>query len=130
MYSATTHNIKVSVKPTYLEDQSDPEKSHYVWAYQVTIENGGSKEVKLLTRYWNITDGNGRVEEVRGEGVVGKTPVLFPGSKFQYTSGCPLATPSGFMHGSYTMRSTSGDMLEVNIPAFSLDIPNRKVTLN
>jgi ApaG protein len=102
MYSATTHSIRVTVNPIYLEDQSDPEEDHYVWAYQVEIENLGADVVQLLSRHWQITDSNGRVQEVRGVGVVGEQPVLNPGESFNYTSGTPLPTPSGIMHGSYS----------------------------
>ena len=101
MYSSKTSEIRVSVEPTYLEDQSEPGEGHYVWAYHVRIENEGNETVQLLTRYWHITDGIGRIQEVRGPGVVGEQPVLEPGDSFEYTSGTPLATPSGIMLGSY-----------------------------
>lgn len=130
MYSSETHSILVTVEPAFLERESDIANDRYFWAYHVIIENNSSIEVKLLTRYWQITDGVGRVEEVRGDGVVGETPLLLPGGKFEYTSGCPLSTPSGFMRGSYQMRGQNGDMLEVEIPTFSLDMPDQRVTLN
>jgi ApaG protein len=123
MYSETTRSIKVTVKPIYLEDQSSPGDNHYVWAYQVRIENHGGETVQLLRRYWRITDALGRIQEVRGAGVVGEQPVLEPGDSFEYTSGTPLATPSGIMVGSYKMVSESGELFEVRIPAFSLDAP-------
>lgn len=130
MYSAVTRNIAVNVEPFYLEDQSDPSESRYVWAYRVTIDNRSDEAVKLLSRYWHITDGAGRVEEVRGAGVVGDQPELDPGDSYQYTSGCPLPTPSGIMVGRYTMRNDKGELFEIDIPAFSLDLPGAKHSLN
>src|SRR3954463_15595874 len=97
MYRAVTRNIEVQVRPFYLEDRSDPAENRYVWGYQVTIDNQSDDFVQLLSRYWHITDGSGRIEEVRGAGVVGDQPELNPGDSYQYTSGCPLSTPSGFM---------------------------------
>jgi len=130
MYSAVTRNIAVNVEPFYLEDQSEPAESRYVWAYRITIDNQSDEWVKLLARYWQITDGAGRVEEVSGEGVVGDQPELDPGDSYQYTSGCPLSTPSGFMVGRYTMQNGKGEMFEIDIPAFSLDLPGGKRSLN
>lgn len=130
MYSAVTRNIEVNVEPFYLEDQSEPSENRYVWAYRVTIDNQSDEAVKLLSRYWHITDGLGRVEEVRGPGVVGDQPELDPGDSYQYTSGCPLSTPSGIMVGCYTMRNDRGEMFEVDIPAFSLDLPGNPRSLN
>ncbi len=123
MYQKTTHAIQVTVKPSYLDDQSSPIDDHYVWAYQVRIENQGAETVQLLNRYWRITDENGQVHEVRGAGVVGEQPVLRPGDYFEYTSGTPLATPSGIMVGSYQMETADGESFDVAIPAFSLDSP-------
>lgn len=130
MYNAVTRNIAVSVEPFYLENQSEPAENHYVWAYRVTIDNQSDDAVKLLSRYWHITDGAGRVEEVSGPGVVGDQPDLAPGDSYQYTSGCPLPTPSGIMVGSYTMRNGKGELFEVDIPAFSLDLPGKPRSLN
>ena len=130
MYSETTRSIQITVKPFYLEDQSSPGDNHYVWAYQVRIENHGPETVQLLRRYWRITDGLGRVQEVRGAGVVGEQPVLEPGGSFEYTSGTPLPTPSGIMVGSYEMETRDGGSFEVAIPAFSLDSPHQPVRLN
>lgn len=130
MYSAVTRNIAVSVEPFYLENQSEPAESRYVWAYRITIDNQSDEAVKLLSRYWQITDGQGHVEEVSGPGVVGDQPELSPGDSYQYTSGCPLATPSGIMVGRYIMRNEKGEMFEIDIPAFSLDLPNTKRSLN
>ncbi|MEE8274239.1 MAG: Co2+/Mg2+ efflux protein ApaG [Alphaproteobacteria bacterium] len=123
MYQKTTHAIQVTVKTSYLDDQSSPVDDHYVWAYQVRIENQGAETVQLLNRYWQITDENGQVHEVRGAGVVGEQPVLKPGDSFEYTSGTPLATPSGIMVGSYQMETAGGESFDVAIPAFSLDSP-------
>lgn len=129
-YSATTDGIRVSVRPIYLEDQSSPGDGHFVWAYQVRIENLGERTVQLRNRNWTITDAAGRVQEVHGPGVVGEQPVLGPGDSFEYTSGCPLSTPSGMMVGSYEMELAGGDMLEVAIPAFSLDSPYQPISLH
>ena len=126
LFTETTHGIKVSVRAFYLADQSNPEQSHYVWAYRVTIENQGATTVQLLRRSWQITDGLGRMQQVQGPGVVGEQPVLEPGESFEYTSGTPLGTPSGFMRGAYHMIETvSGEAFDVAIPAFSLDSPHQ-----
>ncbi|HTC82828.1 MAG TPA: Co2+/Mg2+ efflux protein ApaG [Rhizomicrobium sp.] len=122
-YELETRRIRVSVRPAYLHDQSDPEDDRYVWAYTVTIENRGAEPVKLLSRYWSIIDGQGRVQEVRGPGVVGAQPVIAPGESFQYTSGCPLETATGTMSGRYQMMSASGESFEAEIPAFLLESP-------
>ncbi len=129
MYSSTTDAITVTVEPVYMDDQSEPDNDHYVWAYHVRIENNGEQTVQLRARYWQITDGRGRTQEVRGEGVVGEQPVLEPGDVFEYTSGTPLATPSGIMVGSYKMRTENGDLLKVAVPAFSLDSPYESMRL-
>ncbi|WEX09073.1 Co2+/Mg2+ efflux protein ApaG [Chelativorans sp. AA-79] len=130
MYRAVTHDIEVSVEPFFLPDHSEPEENRYVWAYQVTIANHSRESVKVLARYWHITDAMGRVQEVRGEGVVGEQPEIEPGNSFRYTSGCPLSTSSGIMVGHYTMETDDGEMLEVDIPAFSLDFPGDEVSVN
>jgi ApaG protein len=130
MYRAVTQNILVEVEPFYLKDRSDPDENRYVWAYRVTIENRSDGFVQLLSRYWHITDANGRVEEVQGAGVVGEQPELNPGDSYQYTSGCPLTTPSGIMVGRYTMRDRAGQLFDVAIPAFSLDLPGTARTMN
>lgn len=129
-YAKTTRAITVSVQPTFLRDQSSPEEGHFVWAYHVRIENRSNRAVQLLDRYWRITDSHGRVQEVRGEGVVGKQPKLVPGDTFEYTSGTPLATPSGFMTGSYQMEGENGERFEVEVPVFSLDSPHQPSRLN
>lgn len=130
MYSAVTRSIKITVKPVYLEDQSSPGDNHYVWAYQVRIENQGEETVQLRSRYWRITDSLGRVQEVRGAGVVGEQPILKPGGSFEYTSGTPLPTPSGIMSGTYQMETPSGERFDANVPAFSLDSPHQTVRIN
>jgi ApaG protein len=119
----TTHHISVTVKPTFLEDQSLPLDAHYVWAYQVWIENQGAETVQLLSRTWRITDANGLTLEVKGEGVVGEKPLITPGTTYYYTSGTPLSTPSGMMEGIYHMKTKKGENFDVIIPAFSLDSP-------
>ena len=126
-YSETTRDICVSVLPQYLPDQSVPEDHRYVWA---RIENQGAETVQLINRYWRITDAQGTSHEVRGEGVIGEQPVLAPGEAFEYTSGTPLATPSGMMMGSYEMETQAGDFFDVAVPAFSLDSPHERFNLN
>ena len=130
MYHETTRSIRVTVKPFYLEDQSSPSDNHFVWAYQVRIENLGTDTVQLVNRYWRITDSLGRVQEVRGAGVVGEQPTLKPGESFEYTSGTPLPTPSGIMVGTYEMQSSSGRRFDVAVPAFSLDSPHEEARLH
>jgi len=130
MYSATTQSITVTVEPTYLEERSSPSDNHYVWAYKVRIENKGGETVQLRRRHWRITDAIGRVQEVRGPGVVGEQPVLHPGQSFEYTSGTPLNTPSGIMVGTYDMETRDGRSFAVEIPAFSLDSPHQAVMFN
>ncbi|MQX36293.1 Co2+/Mg2+ efflux protein ApaG [Roseospira navarrensis] len=125
MYSATTHDVRVTVAPLFLENQSEPDEGHFVWAYQVTIGNESTATIQLMRRHWIITDAHGHVQEVEGPGVVGLQPVLPPGEVFEYTSGCPLSTASGFMEGTYKMRwPDTNEMFEVRIPAFSLDSPH------
>ncbi len=130
VYTATTRAISVSVQPFFLEDESEPAARHFVWAYHVRIENQGPETVQLLRRSWQITDAEGRVQEVRGEGVVGKQPVLAPGQSFEYASGAPLTTPSGIMVGTYQMAAENGERFDVAIPAFSLDSPHMRARLH
>jgi ApaG protein len=130
MYKATTRSIRVTVEPTFLESESSPSDNRYFWAYAIEIANQGEEVVQLQSRHWRITDANGRTEEVRGAGVVGKQPVLRPGEVFSYTSGCPLTTPSGIMVGTYQMRTDKGESFSIAIPAFSLDIPHGRRTMN
>jgi ApaG protein len=130
MFHATTEEITVSAMPVYIDERSEPEKNRYFWAYRIVIRNNSNRTVQLLSRYWQIVDGNGRFEEVRGEGVVGEQPILRPGESYEYTSGCPLTTPSGFMRGAYTMTDKSGGRFDVAIPAFPLDLPDSTPVLN
>jgi ApaG protein len=130
MYSRTTQNIKVTVEPRYMEDQSDPAERRYFWAYTIEIENAGPQPVQILARHWIITDQNGRREDVRGLGVVGEQPIIEPGTAFSYTSGCPLNTPSGTMVGTYQAVDGEGQVFTVDIPAFSLDLPDAKPILH
>lgn len=129
-YIAETEDIVVRVRPSYLAGQSDPASKRWVWAYQVEIENRGEAQVQLMSRHWIITDAYGRVEEVRGAGVVGEQPVIGPGDSYSYASGCPLRTPSGSMVGAYSMTDDSGRTFEAAIPAFSLDVPGERRVLN
>jgi ApaG protein len=117
------HRITIDVDTQYLEDQSDPAERRFVFAYTITIRNRGAVPAKLLTRHWIITDANGKVQEVRGEGVVGEQPHLRPGQGFRYTSGAVLETPVGSMHGSYQMIADDGVRFDAQIPAFTLAIP-------
>ncbi|MBN8529714.1 MAG: Co2+/Mg2+ efflux protein ApaG [Caulobacterales bacterium] len=129
-YETESAGIRVRVRPSYLAGQSDPEAGRWVWAYQVEIENRRESPVQLIARHWVITDAKGHVEEVRGSGVVGEQPVIQPGDRYAYASGCPLSTPSGSMVGSYAMTDDLGRPFEAAIPAFSLDVPGGRRTLN
>jgi ApaG protein len=129
-YKAITRGISVSVVPTYLEADSSPSNSQYLWAYHVTVENQGRETVQLLSRHWMITNARGELTEVKGSGVIGKQPFLKPGESHAYSSGAILNTPSGMMGGSYEMESESGARFDVEIPTFSLDFPNQSVLLH
>jgi ApaG protein len=130
MYRALTRDIEVIVEPFYLTEQSDPDDSRYVWAYRVVIANHSDITVQLISRYWNITDENGQVDEVSGAGVIGEQPILNPGDTYEYQSGCPLDTPSGVMFGHYQMMADDGELFDVAIPAFSLDSPGVNRVIN
>ncbi|MEM1377302.1 MAG: Co2+/Mg2+ efflux protein ApaG [Pseudomonadota bacterium] len=130
MYRETTNGIEVTVRPEFLDEESDPGSSRWFWAYTVIVANHSDQTVQLLARYWQITNALGQVEEVRGPGVIGEQPILEPGDSFQYTSGCPLNTPSGTMVGRYTMQDQNSERFTVNIPGFSLDLPDMARTLN
>ena len=130
MYQAVTRGISVTVTPRYMPEESSPEQGRYFFAYTVEIINGSLDRVQLRSRHWRITDEHGEVQEVRGAGVVGEEPVLGPGESFSYTSGCPLPTPSGTMQGTYLMETAGGETFDVEIPAFSLDIPRTKRVLH
>lgn len=129
MSDTVTRGVRVVVRPRYVEEQSEPSKSHYLFAYHVTIRNESEVTVQLISRHWVITDGEGKSEEVRGPGVVGYQPTLKPGEQFQYTSGCPLPTPVGTMHGSYQMivvgpsEPGSDDAFDAYIEPFRLAVP-------
>jgi len=120
-YSETTRSIMVTVQPIYLEDQSEPDDGRYFWAYHVRIENQGDAVAQLLSRHWRIVDARGHAHDVIGDGVVGEQPVLGPGDAFEYTSGTPLTTSSGFMSGNFRMIGAGGHIFDVSVPAFSLD---------
>ena len=122
-HKATTRGINVRVAVSYLAEQSAPAAGRWFWSYHVRIENGGDRPVQLLSRHWQIRDGRGEEHEVRGEGVVGEMPLIPVGGSFDYVSGCPLATASGSMRGSYRMVDESGEAFDVAIPEFSLLSP-------
>ena len=124
------HAIEVRVQTRFLPEQSKPEDGRFVFAYTIRIHNAGKMAARLVSRHWVITDGNGKVEEVRGEGVVGEQPVLGPGERYEYTSGVPLPTASGFMAGTYQMVTDSGEPFVIKVPDFSLDSPDHKRVLN
>jgi len=128
-YTQVTHDIRVTVRPAFLEDRSRPEEREFFWAYTVVIANEGRRRVQLLKRTWHIIDAAGRTQHVHGLGVVGEQPVLDPGERFEYTSGTPLGTASGFMSGLYHMvEAETGAMFDVVIPTFSLDSPHQEAT--
>jgi ApaG protein len=129
-YRTVTRQIEVRVRPTFLPERSSTENSYFFWAYTITLTNLGGETVQLKTRHWRITDANGRLQEVKGAGVVGEEPVLKPGEHYEYTSGVPLPTPSGFMVGSYGMVTEAGEAFAIEIPAFSLDLPQGGRTIN
>lgn len=117
------HHIEVTVKTAYVPAQSAPESNRYVFAYTITITNAGVAPARLLARHWVITDSNQKIQEVRGEGVVGEQPYLVPGMSFEYTSGAILETPVGVMRGSYQMEADDGTRFNANIPEFTLSVP-------
>ena len=130
-YTETTRGIRVTVRSFYLEDQSQPDEGRFVWAYRVTITNESQQTVQLLRRSWRITNAVGRIQRVHGDGVVGEQPVLDPGESFEYTSGTPLDTPTGFMGGQYHMVvTTTAEYFDVAIPTFSLDSPHQNLRLH
>jgi len=130
MYRAVTRQIEVTVVPNFVPEESSADRSRYFWSYTIVITNSGDETVQLKTRHWIITDATGRQQEVKGEGVIGKQPTLAPGERFEYTSGVPLTTASGFMTGRYQMVSESGERFEIDVPTFSLDSPDNKRVLN
>ena len=130
MYRAVTRSIEVTVTPRFLSERSSPNNGYFFWAYTIDITNLGSETVQLKTRHWRITDANGRLQEVKGPGVVGEEPMLKPGESYQYTSGVPLPTASGFMRGSYGMITENGEHFDIEVPAFSLDCSYGERTIN
>ena len=129
-YTSITGDICVTVQPYFLQSHSFVEKSQFMWSYHVQIKNQGDVPYQLINRYWRITDAHGRISEVSGEGVVGEQPILNPGDFFEYTSGTPLSTPSGFMLGYYEMETPEGDLMRVKIPEFSLDCHFANLSIN
>ncbi len=129
-YSAETKGIIVDVRAFFLDTESTPEESIYVWGYSVKITNNSKQPIQLTDRYWHITDAHGNVQEVRGEGVVGEQPHIDCEETYEYTSGAPLATPSGIMRGHYIVQDSLGRDIIVEIPTFSLDSPYENQTLN
>jgi ApaG protein len=129
-FVASSNNVTVGVVSYFLNDESDPNRDTYIWAYHICIRNDGDETVQLISRHWIITDNKGRTEHVRGAGVVGEQPILKPGESFEYSSGCPLATPSGFMVGTYQMVRQDGVTFDADIPAFLLDSPHSGRTLH
>ena len=124
MYQKITNSVEITVRPFYLDEQSEPDENHYVWGYHVTIHNQSGLTVQLLNRYWRITDGLGKIQEVRGPGVVGEQPLIAPGASHTYTSGCLLETPVGTMEGSYDMRASDGHTFSADIARFRLAQPH------
>jgi ApaG protein len=120
---ATTRDVTIRVSVSFLPEQSEPIKGRWFWAYHIRIENGGRQAVQLLSREWTIVDARGGCQEVAGDGVVGEQPVIEPGASFDYVSGCPLSTPSGYMEGLYHMVGADGRSFPVEIPRFPLTAP-------
>ncbi len=129
-YSTISHCIKVSATPKFIEEESNPKENCYVWTYHIHIENMGKNQVKLLNRHWIIINAKGQIQEVKGEGVVGVQPIIAPNEEFEYHSETQLATANGFMLGKYEMAQDDGKLLEVDIPAFSLDSPESRRLIN
>jgi ApaG protein len=129
-FEDVTEGIRVAVQSYFLSDQSAADENKFVWAYRIRISNESELPTKLLSRHWIITNGRGERQEVVGDGVIGEQPLIQPGDEFTYTSGCPLATPTGFMHGSYQMIDSNDRKFTVAIPAFSLDSPYCSPNIN
>jgi ApaG protein len=130
MYQAVTRDIEVTVTPRFASDRSSPDNGYFFWTYTINNKNTVTETVQLKTRHWRITDANGKEQEVQGAGVVGEEPLLKAGESFQYTSGVPLPTPSGFMRGTYGLVSAKGETFDIEIPAFSLDSSYAERTIN
>ena len=129
-FEAKSDRMSVAVQSYFLDDQSDPDNAQFVWAYRIKIINDSDMTVQLLNRHWIITDASGKVQEVKGEGVIGEQPIIGPGQWFVYTSGTPLSTSSGFMRGSYEMQDEDGEHFFIEIPTFSLDSPYYSMKVN
>jgi len=129
-YEQTTNDISVRVTPEFMDADSDPSSGRFLWAYTVEIANGGSNAVQIMRRYWKIVDAAGQMQEVSGEGIIGKQPIIEPGGTFSYTSGTPLPTPSGIMGGNYEVRDDNGIVYKIVIPLFSLDSPHDRAKVN
>ena len=129
-YEATTRDIHIEVQSYYMHEESNVESSQFFWAYRIHITNDSDQIIQLLDRHWHITNARGMTEEVHGDGVIGEQPTLAPGDTYAYTSGCPLITSSGFMHGSFGMITLDGQKFDVKIPAFSLDSPHQDLFIN
>ncbi len=130
MYRAVTRKIEVTVTPRFVSERSSPAEGYYFWSYTIDITKLGAETVQIKTRHWRITDALGRLQEVKGPGVVGEEPLLKPGESFEYTSGVPLLTPSGFLVGSYGMVTAAGEHFDIEIAAFSLDSSSAERTIN
>ncbi|MDX2274968.1 MAG: Co2+/Mg2+ efflux protein ApaG [Hyphomonadaceae bacterium] len=131
MYEQETLGLLVRVEPQFLPEESDPDEGRFVWAYTIEIENRSAADVRLISRYWRITDAKGVTQEVRGEGVVGQQPLIPPGQSFRYTSAAPLGAPSGMMMGAYSMqRVDDGSSFDVTVPTFILDSPHQSKLVN
>lgn len=130
MFEQKTRDVVVRVEPDFLDEQSSPRDSRYIWAYTVEIENQGETEYTVMERFWKIADCRGQVQEVRGAGVVGEKPVVRPGETFRYTSGAPLTAPSGVMLGTYKLETPDGESFDVDIPLFALDSPHELRLMN
>ncbi len=124
MFEAETHGIRVEVEPAYVHEQSNPNNDYFFFAYSVRITNKSPRDVQLVSRHWIITDAFGSMEEVQGPGVIGQQPLIRPGESFEYSSFCPLNTPTGSMRGTYTMKDTGGVEIVVEIPLFILSEPS------
>lgn len=130
LYEQRTDNIIVRVEPEYLAEQSNPSDSRFIWAYTVEIDNQSEHDLTVMGRFWQIADSRGQVQEVRGSGVVGETPIVKSGEVFRYTSGAPLTAPSGMMRGSYTVKDNQGESFDIAVPTFLLDSPHEGLILN
>jgi len=129
-FERRTHDVIVRVESDYLDDQSSPAESRFIWAYTVEIENQSDTDLTVVERCWQIADSRGQVQNVRGAGVVGEQPVVKPGETFRYTSGAPLSAPSGMMLGNYSMQTPEGERFDVDIPPFLLDSPHEGLVFN